>query len=467
MIKNSLLVIGGNCVQLLSKIIIWLVIPGILGVTEYGYYKTYTLYLVYAMFLHFGFPDGILLLYAGNGYDDLEKEKFRMYSKFLAIFLGAISGVGFLVSFFFLEGIKQFIFCVLCIDAFFVNYATYFKFISQAVMRFKELTTRNIIDAILKVISVVILFNLDRVGIIKFDTKTYVASLVIIDLFILVWYIGQYWGMIFGETEEIKFYKVKIIFKTGIVLTISAQVSGLIFNLDRQLVSLLFDVNIYSYYSFAYSIVNMISVTVGVVSTVIFPNIKRVSIEHAMKEYSGLMQNISEVVFLLLAGYYPIIFIVKKFLPLYEPALEYIKIIFPGVAISCCISIVIFTYYKALRKLKLYLKIACAILVIGLGLNICGYFILQSPIVFSIASVFTMLIWYLLAEQYLISKYKIAWKTNYFYVLAMMVWFYITSNMIKNIFVGMAVYILGYSIILIIKKARWLNKYFCSSLKNK
>ena len=143
MLKDSLIVISGNCLSLLSKIIIWLMVPSVLGVTEYGYYKTYTLYLVYAMFLHFGFPDGILLLYAGKKYEEIDKEEFRTYSQFLFIFMGIISIIGFIICLVCFEGMNRFIYCALCIDSFFMNYATYFKFVSQAVMRFKEFTIRN------------------------------------------------------------------------------------------------------------------------------------------------------------------------------------------------------------------------------------------------------------------------------------------------------------------------------------
>ena len=69
-----LLVVAGNIALLTAKLLAWLVVPKVLGVIEYGYYKTFTLYLVYAMMLHFGFSDGILLLYGGKDYHDINQK---------------------------------------------------------------------------------------------------------------------------------------------------------------------------------------------------------------------------------------------------------------------------------------------------------------------------------------------------------------------------------------------------------
>ena len=52
-VNGILLVAAGNAALLIAKALTWLVVPRILGVVEYGYYKTFTLYLVYVMLLHF------------------------------------------------------------------------------------------------------------------------------------------------------------------------------------------------------------------------------------------------------------------------------------------------------------------------------------------------------------------------------------------------------------------------------
>ena len=149
-VQSVFIVVAGNIALLLARCFLWLIIPKLLGVAEYGYYKTFTLYLTYAMFLHFGFPDGILLIYGGKDYEDINKREFCMYSRFFLIFLGAISLLC-VIGGFIIRGVDKYLFFMLGADAFFINMATYFKFISQAVMRFGELTKRNMLEAVLQV----------------------------------------------------------------------------------------------------------------------------------------------------------------------------------------------------------------------------------------------------------------------------------------------------------------------------
>ncbi len=60
-------------------------------------------------------------------------------------------------------------------------------------------------------------------------------------------------------------------------MTISYQVSVLIFNVDNQYISLFFSTRTYGLYAFAYSLIQMVLTVLNAVSTVLFPYIKRLS----------------------------------------------------------------------------------------------------------------------------------------------------------------------------------------------
>lgn len=448
MIKDIFLVISGNVALLFSKVIVWLIVPKMLGVTEYGYYKIFTLYLGYAMLLHFGFPDGILLLYGGKEYGELDKSEFRLYSHFQIVFLGAISVIVIIAGIFVAQGIYRFIFCMLGVDAFFMNWSTYFKFLSQATMRFNDVSKCNFIAALLQVLFVGGMFFLSRLQIIRADGWTYILGIVLIDLIILIWYTSQYKDIIWGKAAHICWKSIRKVFQAGIILTMAAQVAHLVFILDRQMVSLLFDIDTYSFYSFAYSAVNMVTVTISAIATVIFPRLKKVNTERAMEQYSILLSGITSIVFLLLAGYYPLAYFIQWFLPEYTDALQYIEIILPGLAISSCINIVIFTYYKVINQLTRYMFIALCVLMIGLILNCSGYFLLGTPVAFAIASIITMLIWYLLAQRYVLKNYAIKKNGNFCYICVLLLWFYFVTYLFANkVLIAMLLYLVGYIVI--------------------
>lgn len=450
-IQSVFVVVAGNIALLLAKCFLWLIIPKLLGVAEYGYYKTFTLYLTYAMFLHFGFPDGILLIYGGKDYEDINKREFCMYSRFFLIFLGAISLLC-VIGGFIVKGVDKYLFFMLGADAFFINMATYFKFISQAVMRFGELTKRNMLEAVLQVASVIVFGILSRLHVIEANGKMYIMFLVAIDAFILLWYIPKYHDFIFGIREKISWAKIMNIFRVGILLTMAFQISHLVFVLDRQMVSILFPVTTYSLYSFAYSITNLITATIGAVAVVLFPKLKRLETDRMMMQYPVFISGIAVIVFFLLSCYYPMTFFIRWFLPEYVDSVRYIKIIFPGLAISSCINIVIFTYYKVLKRLKQYLFISLALLGIGFLFNISGYILCQDPAVFSVASILTLLVWYFVSQKYMIEGgYKVDF-CNYAYVCIMIGWFYFVSYIIKMDYIAMMIYLVGFFLITFVYK---------------
>ena len=84
--KDLFMVAFSNFVILISSIITGFVVPKILGVVGYGYYKIFTLYLSYSALMHLGYVDGVLLTFAGKEYNELSQEKFRMYTKFFFFF---------------------------------------------------------------------------------------------------------------------------------------------------------------------------------------------------------------------------------------------------------------------------------------------------------------------------------------------------------------------------------------------
>ena len=102
-IKNIVIVLISNIISMLSGILIGFIIPKIMGVTEYGYYKTFTLYSTYIGILHFGFLDGIYLKFAGKQYEELYKEKFKTYTQFLFI----MEKLNLKIEFRLLIGIKE------------------------------------------------------------------------------------------------------------------------------------------------------------------------------------------------------------------------------------------------------------------------------------------------------------------------------------------------------------------------
>ena len=272
-----LLVVAGNIALLTAKLLAWLVVPKVLGVIEYGYYKTFTLYLVYAMMLHFGFSDGILLLYGGKDYHDINQKEFRVYTKFFIKFQMIISAMIIIISLTAFQGMKCYTFCMIGVDALFANLSTYY-------------TLRNIIQALMQIVVLGIMVALSKLDVLELNGEIYILSIVLIDVALLAWYMITYKDLTFGKADSFKKYlpNIKKIFEVGILLTM---------------------------YAFAYSIANMITAIISAIATVMFPSLKRLEVQDAVSKFSMLMATVSVIVFLLLTAYFPLTFFVKWFLP--------------------------------------------------------------------------------------------------------------------------------------------------------
>lgn len=432
--------------MLIAKAFAWLIVPKVLGVMEYGYYKTFTLYLVYAMLLHFGFPDGILLIYGGKNYQEINQTEFRTYTRFFIGFQTIIALLIIGISLAVCRGMKCYIFCMIGIDAMVVNLATYYKYISQAVMQFREYTLRNLIQAVLQIFVLGIIVALNKLNILQPNGALYILCIVFIDALLLAWYIVTYKDLTFGKADCVRKWmpKIKNIFTVGILLTVSYQVAHLVFFLDSQMVEILFDVETYSLYAFAYSITNMITAIISAIATVMFPSLKRLEVQDAVSKFPMLMAIVSIIVFFLLTAYFPLTSFVKWFLSDYVLSLNYLQIIMPGLALSSCINLVIFTYYKVLDQLKCYLYIALGIFGVGGILNCVGYMFFHEPIVFSIASIVTLMIWYFCAAGFLAKSFHMIWLKNFIYNLLEMMIFYMITSVWGSGWKAMMIYFIGF-----------------------
>ena len=442
-LKDFGMVISSNILVLVSNILTGLVVPKLLGVTNYGYYKIFTLYLGYTALLHFGFVDGILLMHGGEDYRNLDKEKFRRNTKFFAGIQAVISLIIIIVAYIAMKGIYRFIFVMLGIDTITTNLTSYYQYVSQCTLRFKELSTRKVYQAGLRIAFTLLFFVLFQMGQIEvLSASVYIGCLVLINVILLIWYVVTYKDITFGKAENLfaNFTEIVVYFKKGIILTIAFQVANLIFNLDRQFVSIFYDTETYARYSFAYSLISMATTVIGAVSLVLFPNLKRKSEETIIRDFSNNMALIALLVFAAHIGYYPLCGFIKWFLPDYAPSLIYLRIIFPGLAISSCISAIIFTYYKVLNKNTLYFIISCGVLALSAFLNGCANTFFHSPSAISWASVVSLLAWYLVGELFFVKKYNVKWIKNLIYIVVMSVGFYSISFGIENAVVGTVVY---------------------------
>lgn len=446
--KNIFSVVFSNVIGLLSSIFIGFLIPKIMGELNYGFYKTFSLYSGYVGILHFGFADGIFLLYSGLNYNDLDKTKFRAFTRFFFSFQAVVALLICFISCLFITEDIGFILLFTGIYLFFANITTYYQFVSQATERFKELSIRNVLQAIFRFTSVLVLFILYKLRI--FDLlyyKIYILVYVAITIFLAIWYFITYRDITIGPASSFKCVKTDIfsIFKVGIPLLIANISSNLILSIDRQFVNVLVGIGKYTMsefgiYCFAYNMISIISTIISAVAVVIFPFLKRIDQTKMNTYYKKSLFIILSVSSLCLLFYLPLCFVVKSFLPNYVTSLPVFKAIIPSVILSCSITVVTYNFYKAINVIKLFFIQTISVLLLSLASNFIAYFFFGTMISISYASVFVLLLWFLISNIIIAVKLRVSvWKDLLFTSLVCL-FFYCFYLLISNEIIATCLY---------------------------
>ena len=451
MVFDLLKVILSNTTVLASSIITALIIPKLMGASNYGYYKVYTLYMSYTALFHFGFVDGVLLKHAGQEYDTLDKKTFRLNTKFYIAFQAVVSMIIAFISVLLFSGVYRFVVFAIAVDTFSTNVTTYYQFISQSTMRFNELSKRKILYAVFKLCATGLIILLYRVGYIsEVPCQLYIGASIFINATLMLWYVFTYRDITFGARNNFRESRKSLrdYFATGIALTLAFQVANLVLSLDQQFVSLLFDSKTYGIYAFAYSILNMATTVMGAASMVLLPNLKRRGVDTIKQDMPTGIAVVSIMVFAGHLFYYPLNIFVKYVLPEYLPSLVYFRIIFPGLALSSSISAIMFNYYKVLNKQRRYCLICVFVLVLSVALNAIAYWIFRTPESISAMSIITLVVWYISTIRDFVKQYNVKWIKELLYILAMGGGFYIITGVVGNEFViGVVLYLMLYFIL--------------------
>lgn len=414
MIKSIFQVGVGNIFILLAGLITGFVVPKVLGINDYGYYKIFTLYCSYVSILHFGFIDGIYLKYGNIGNNNLEKNKFQLITYFLFVLEILVSVIVGIISIFMLKDFYyKIIFVFVAMNICGINCTTYFQILSQITQNFKELTIRNIIKSILQILSIMVLLGICKYYSCEISFYVYIFVYTLISYILLLWYVITYKNIIKVFSLKVLYNNRKELFeyfKIGIPLTLSNMVTILLLSLDRQFVNYLFHTDEFAVYSFAYSLLTILTTIISAIAVVLYPYLKTNpnDIDIYAYEKNSTMVIIIASAFSLL--YVPLSYFIYWFLPDYYMSIKILLIMIPTIIISSTISIVCHNYYKVFNRAKEYFHLSILALIIAFIMNVLLYILLKNIYSIAIASLITMYLWFLLVDIKLFKKKKRIFK---------------------------------------------------------
>ena len=284
-LKDILRLFTSNIVTLVLGILSGFIIPKIMGVSDYGMYKTFTLYGAYLGLFQIGILDGLYLKYGGYDYEHLKKDEFAEYCRSFFLIQLSISVILLVALLFFVSSEYRFILMCLSINLLVVNMTSFFQVISKMTLRFKLIATRYNIYSIVLMSSISVLFLFFKIFGRTIPYQLYIGILLSLNTVLLFWFANTYKEISFKPNvrpfSNTKFY-IEII-KVGMPIMVAYLCSSLILSLDRQFVNILFDIKTYAVYSFAYSMLTLVTTALSAISSVMYPNLKRMNSETLSK----------------------------------------------------------------------------------------------------------------------------------------------------------------------------------------
>jgi len=359
-------------ISLLLNIVMSLVVPKILGVTEYSYWQLYVFYVGYVGFFHFGLNDGIYLRLGGQKYKEINHSLLGTQLKLLLILEVTISSIMAIVGVNFIEDPnRQFIIIMAGIYLVLANITLYLGYIFQAVNKTKVFSMSVLIDRCFVLMSIFILMFLNTQQF-QFFVIVYLTSKIL--SLIYCGYLGRdiVLAKWFNIGQAIKEMWINI--SIGIKLVIANIASMLILGSGRFIIDKIWGVTAFGKVSLSISLTNFFLVFIAQTSMVLFPTLRRIEKGQLTKIYLIMRELLGVFLPIVFLTYFPIMLLLEKWLPDYKESLHYLILLLPLCTFDGKMQLLCNTFFKVLRKEKILLVNNILSMTLSIVLStICGY----------------------------------------------------------------------------------------------
>lgn len=448
-LENITYTFTANILTMLISIIMTLILPKFLGVTDYSYYQLYIFFISYVGFFHFGWIDGIYLKIGGMEYNDLEKSNYVTQFWMLNLLEIIIAAIISIFALFTIKNIdKSFVLISTSVCGVITILRTYLLFILQSTNRIKEYAKYTRVDRFIYFALVIVFLFL--------GFKNY-KIILYIDIFsklvALVLCANKMKDIVFGKLNISKNTLLEIFenISIGIKLMLANIASTLIIGVVRFGIQKNWDIETFGKISLTLNISNLLMTFINAVAVIMFPLLRREEESNLPKIYVILRNTLMIFLYMMLIFYYPIKLILSTWLPQYADSLRYMALLFPICIYESKMSMLINTYLKSFRKEKSMLIINTISLILSLILTISSVFILNNLTLAILSIVFLLGFRCVIGELVLTKIMNILIYKDIILETVLTAIFIISSWFINNMFCSI-IYTCFYLIYIFIKR---------------
>ena len=380
-------VLIANIINLGFNLISNFVLPKYLSIETYAYIKTFSLYLTYAGFFHFGYADGMYLKYGGKDkkailVKDLDDNlsTMRIFQVFIML---CILLVGILM--------KDKVIILFACTLLPYNMSWYFRNFYQAIGEFK--TYGRMLNKISIFLSAL---NMFLVFIVKTENYLYYL-LVYVIVYSSIWIIME---LQISKILKQKMHFLKFQFdefveniKMGFLLMLGNFSSGLLTSIDRWFVKIWLTSFDFAQYSFAVSMESILNVAVTPITVTMYNFFCRkneINQIHKIKRYVMMLAT------LLVAVAFGGDWLIDMWLINYIDSVNVIYFLFGSQIFYIIIKGIYINLYKAQKRQKEYFIKLAVVIIVSFFLNIIAFRVINKIEAFAIATLVSAIFWFML-----------------------------------------------------------------------
>lgn len=444
-INNILLTFSSQFVSLILSLIMTVIIPKVLGVSEFGYWQLYLFYTGYVGLFHFGLIDGINLRNGGLSYHSLNKPVLKSQLVVLIIVQVLVSMIIITVGFMVVgndDRINILLYTGVCLVI--TNIEMFFLYVLQATNRIREYAYSVVVEKIVMLLLIIVVILIQ-----SSDFEFYIFANIISK--ILGFLMGAYFcrDLITGKMSNLKktMKELSENINSGSKLLLSNISSMLILGNGRFLIDKLWGIQVFGKISFSFTLSNMILLFINSISIVLFPILRRVPKEKLSEIYSVLRTGLMMLLTGALIIYIPVKEVVSIWLPNYAESLKYMALIFPLVIFDGKMQMLISTNFKVIRKEGMLLKVNVISVIGSIILCGCSAYVINSVNAVIISMVIIVIFRSVIAEIYLSREINISITKNLIREILLVIIFMLSSWYIDGI-ISMLIYAGAYLVFL-------------------
>lgn len=374
--RNVTYAFVAQSIALLSGFVMTLIVPKMLGVTEYAHWQLFLFYAGYVAVSMLGVGDGLYLRLGGMRYEELDRSGIK--TEFLAVtatqlVLAAMVWLGSLT--FDIDPDSRFV--LLCVLLYLVVQNAYGLMapVFQAVNLTRIYSMGTVVS---KAAFVAMLIALLALGDRSYEpiALAYVVSMGISLAYCLVCARSILSARSKPMTQELRQILEDV--RIGLRVMVAYYASSLIVGVARQVIVMHWGLETFGQMSFAFSLISFVLVFIAQFSMVLFPVLRRLDLDQLKERYGQIRDFLYVVAPLAYILYLPTSIILATWLPEYRESIVYLGILMPMFVFDGETNMLYSTYLKVHGDTKQLLGFNIAALAVSLVTSCLGAYLFDS-----------------------------------------------------------------------------------------